>query len=217
MNCSDCDTAYLLYPDNEIKPKRTILSRFILFIFIFVFPIVSLAILFVSNLFLLEQSVWVQCFWTFNRLNEFEERFGPFVRQYYVEGCSDERKILNFRNRTGPVLPPPPVPGKDACIKVTDLYKFECYPRGNVSEESCNARGCCFAESTDPMVPSCFYPPDFHLYEVSGVAESKYGVTANLTARYSSPYPNDVHNLTMTVTFWSAQGLQVTVSTYFIS
>ncbi|KAK7508001.1 hypothetical protein BaRGS_00000966 [Batillaria attramentaria] len=92
-----------------------------------------------------------------------------------------------------------------ASCTAVESDRFDCWPEYNgATQELCQARGCCWNGSPSVNgVPYCFYPDNYVSYTVSDVSylSSKSGMTATLVRKTASPFPNDVVQLQVDVTF----------------
>ncbi|XP_056421060.1 sucrase-isomaltase, intestinal isoform X1 [Hyla sarda] len=91
-----------------------------------------------------------------------------------------------------------------------DLYRFECYPEGGVTEENCEKRGCLYVEPKTVNHPSCVYPSSFG-YNANNIQTTGTGITADLHiaqtfSRYDVSPP--INDLKLTVTFHENEMLQ---------
>ncbi|XP_077980434.1 lysosomal alpha-glucosidase-like [Glandiceps talaboti] len=96
-----------------------------------------------------------------------------------------------------------------------DKLRFDCDPEGQISQQTCESRGCCWKapkglrNATIPRrvgsklppldIPYCYYPSDFPTYSLSNLKETEYGYTADLKRTTKSYYPNDIMHLKIDV------------------
>ncbi|ESO11524.1 hypothetical protein HELRODRAFT_96716 [Helobdella robusta] len=107
------------------------------------------------------------------------------------------------------------------------VYRFDCHPEYYSSPSRCNNRGCCWRDtlssssssinddSINTIVnndgkssskigrPYCYFPVNYPSYKVTQWAETNYGYRAVLIKEASSPWPNDILNLTLYIWFQS--------------
>ncbi|KAK7477593.1 hypothetical protein BaRGS_00031141, partial [Batillaria attramentaria] len=96
------------------------------------------------------------------------------------------------------------------CTKV-ETDRFDCWPEGkDASREKCLARGCCWEPSLE-KAPLCFYPDDYVSYVVTNMSTSQSGITATLARQLASPYPNDVVQLQVDVTYETQSRLRIKI------
>lgn len=137
-----------------------------------------------------------------------ERNFGSFLTNYYFA----ERIPLKPVNIPDLHLPNPPPPSTDKCDKFVDAEKFDCLPRGEVSEKNCVLRGCCYVISSVPNIPHCYYPRDYTSYKYTAINKTENLFTANLVQQFKSPYPKDLPKLTLSALLFSDEVLIVTIT-----
>lgn len=89
--------------------------------------------------------------------------------------------------------------------------RFDCYPDGVATEGLCQARGCCWDDSSSP---ACFYGPGFG-YEVNGdILNTSYGCAARVTwkAGQVAPFDGVIDTLRVDVYYETSYRLRVKVS-----
>nr|XP_032830840.1 maltase-glucoamylase, intestinal-like [Petromyzon marinus]XP_032830841.1 maltase-glucoamylase, intestinal-like [Petromyzon marinus]XP_032830843.1 maltase-glucoamylase, intestinal-like [Petromyzon marinus]XP_032830844.1 maltase-glucoamylase, intestinal-like [Petromyzon marinus]XP_032830845.1 maltase-glucoamylase, intestinal-like [Petromyzon marinus]XP_032830846.1 maltase-glucoamylase, intestinal-like [Petromyzon marinus]XP_032830847.1 maltase-glucoamylase, intestinal-like [Petromyzon marinu len=69
---------------------------------------------------------------------------------------------------------------------IVDAMRFDCHPDAKASQESCEARGCCWKESGTPNVPWCFYLKNSGGYDIVGSSKTPAGFKYELN---SNPAP----------------------------
>lgn len=103
------------------------------------------------------------------------------------------------------------------CDKIEDDFKFDCFPRGQPDQSSCEERGCCWSPTSKASkVPYCYYPKNFHSYKVVNVTKSSRGLTLIMNITANSVYPDDVRSLKMSVYFETPTRLRVKVSFSYV-
>lgn len=104
------------------------------------------------------------------------------------------------------------------CDRISDEFKFDCFPRGQADQTSCEERGCCWSPTAKgSKVPYCYFPKNFHSYKVVNVTKSCCGLTLILNITANSVYPDDVRSLKMNVYFETPTRLRVKVRYLFVS
>uniref|UniRef100_H9GHK5 P-type domain-containing protein n=1 Tax=Anolis carolinensis TaxID=28377 RepID=H9GHK5_ANOCA len=105
------------------------------------------------------------------------------------------------------------------CVSIPEDLRFDCYPERNtvVTQELCEARGCCFVDSEQSSgstngVPWCFYPPDFPSYTLGSVNETELGLVGFLTRKAKAYYPKDIEKLQLSVEFETDTRLHVKIT-----
>ncbi|KAJ7315883.1 hypothetical protein JRQ81_002045 [Phrynocephalus forsythii] len=83
--------------------------------------------------------------------------------------------------------------------------RFDCAPEKLLSQEECQARGCCYipASSKSPALgqPWCFFPPSYPSYKMVNLTATETGYTARLARETPTFMPEDVMNLQLDVIF----------------
>lgn len=127
----------------------------------------------------------------------------PSVSQLFQNSISEPLKLA----KEGP-LPA-------LCSILKDSEKFDCFPRGNVSEAACNLRGCCWVPVNSSKqgigVPYCYYPSKFKSYKYVNVSQTDTAITAYLENVVNSSYPNNIQLLKIDIKFLHENILQVKV------
>ncbi|XP_077987273.1 sucrase-isomaltase, intestinal-like [Glandiceps talaboti] len=80
-----------------------------------------------------------------------------------------------------------------------DIAKFDCFPEGNVNEELCETRGCCW-QLSETKVPSCYYP-SYYGYQMVGDPETTSSGQRLSLRRIQTPslYGNDIENVLLII------------------
>ncbi|XP_070186369.1 lysosomal alpha-glucosidase-like isoform X3 [Littorina saxatilis] len=92
----------------------------------------------------------------------------------------------------------------NATCGITSDDRFDCWPKFWLATEfECASRGCCWDPNIQKGVPFCFYPADYVSYSATASKPTATGMTATLTRKTTSPYPNDVVELQFDVVFQS--------------
>lgn len=112
-------------------------------------------------------------------------------------------------------LPNAPRATKAQC-NIRDLERFDCYPGIGGSQQSCEARGCCWAPPSGRRTfvnePYCFYPAGYGGYRYLNVTDTRRGIEAFLTRTFNSPFPEDVLLLKMVVTYEDDNRLRIKIT-----
>ncbi|KAM9856764.1 lysosomal alpha-glucosidase [Aulostomus maculatus] len=133
-----------------------------------------------------------------------------------------------------PYRPPPPAPAPtpdsplqrnhcvsgprhDACSVIPEEWRFDCYPQGVVTRESCEARGCCFVPvSIHPSgkngIPWCFYPRNFPSYSLKSLNGTSLGQKGSLVREVKTYYPGDILNLEVDIRLETDTRLHVRIT-----
>lgn len=101
------------------------------------------------------------------------------------------------------------------CSVTSDVYKFDCFPRGKADQKSCEERNCCWSPSTlNSQIPWCYYPSDYSNYKVINVTKSRNEILAFFNLTTMTNYKDDVKMLCMDISFQTAQRLRVKVRNF---
>lgn len=74
-----------------------------------------------------------------------------------------------------------------SCSNVPVFRRVNCFPRGLVSSQACEARGCCFDPTRAQSSVACYYPPEFGYAFTGGLDRTGGGET--LRGTLSQPNP----------------------------
>lgn len=83
--------------------------------------------------------------------------------------------------------------------------RFDCAPDKGISQEQCEARGCCYVPAgqveKEPLMgqPWCFFPPSYPSYRLENLSSTESGYTATLTRTSPTFFPKDVLTLQLEV------------------
>lgn len=83
--------------------------------------------------------------------------------------------------------------------------RFDCAPDKGISQEQCEARGCCYVPAgqvlKEPQIgqPWCFFPPSYPSYRLENLSSTESGYTATLTRTSPTFFPKDVLTLQLEV------------------
>ncbi|XP_055955044.1 lysosomal alpha-glucosidase isoform X1 [Patella vulgata] len=102
------------------------------------------------------------------------------------------------------------------CNIMDNGRKFDCYPESPVTQEKCEARGCCYHAvngiKENPVgVPYCFYPLNYPGYVVTRKEKKAQGFDVFLSRPTQSYYPDDVMDLKMEVKMEKTSRLHVKI------
>ncbi|XP_042307662.1 lysosomal alpha-glucosidase [Sceloporus undulatus] len=93
--------------------------------------------------------------------------------------------------------------------------RFDCAPEKMLSQEECEARGCCYipvsSKGSDLWQPWCFFPPSYPSYKMVNLTTTKTGYTAHLTRDKPTFMPDDIMNLELDVLFETQSRLHFTL------
>ncbi|XP_040845744.1 lysosomal alpha-glucosidase [Ochotona curzoniae] len=110
------------------------------------------------------------------------------------------------------------LPGRPGTIRtqcdVPPNNRFDCAPDRAITQEQCEARGCCYAptQQAAPMgQPWCFFPPNYPSYRLEGLRPSETGYTATLTRDVPTFFPKDILTLQLDVLMETDSRLHFTI------
>lgn len=94
--------------------------------------------------------------------------------------------------------------------------RFDCAPEKLLSQDECQARGCCYipvsSKGSAGWQPWCFFPTNYSSYKMTNLTATKTGYTANLIRSAPSFMPDDILNVQLNVVFETKGRLHFTVS-----
>ncbi|CAI5765798.1 lysosomal alpha-glucosidase [Podarcis lilfordi] len=94
--------------------------------------------------------------------------------------------------------------------------RFDCAPEKLLSQEECQARGCCYVpvlpKGPAILQPWCFFPPSYPSYKLANLTTTESGYTARLTRGVPTFMPDDVMTLQLDVIFETEGRLHFTPS-----
>lgn len=223
-----------LTPDDSKCPRPNVSTFLILLLVILLFMVIPIINL--LHVFHLINSKWPST--EFNRVvtdhshsnprkeivqeRENIEVFHNMMRQVVGEVTHNNSVFVN------PVLRPPKSACFKQCSKISDEFKFDCYPEVGANELLCKARGCCWVPrkkklweeernennvtQTAPLnVPYCFYPLAYGGYKFINITETPSGSVSFLQRTFKSPYPDDVMVIRMDIRYEAEQRLRIKV------
>lgn len=154
--------------------------------------------------------------------------FGAFFHNFDQKD-DNSTNIFGFNTVNNVLLEtvksPPPLPLPGMCGNISNIERFDCFPRGKANESSCNLRGCCWAmpqgksnESsfTDLNIPYCFYPNSYSNYQFVNISVNDLGATAYLKMIFNSTYPRDIEYVKLDFMYETENRLHVKVCLLFI-
>lgn len=95
--------------------------------------------------------------------------------------------------------------------------RFDCAPDKAITQEQCEARGCCYVPAGQwPRVPRmgqpwCFFPPSYPSYKLHNLTTTETGYTATLTRATPTFFPKDILTLRLDVLLETESRLHFTV------
>uniref|UniRef100_A0A8C5KMD1 Lysosomal alpha-glucosidase n=1 Tax=Jaculus jaculus TaxID=51337 RepID=A0A8C5KMD1_JACJA len=95
--------------------------------------------------------------------------------------------------------------------------RFDCAPDKAITQEQCEARGCCYIPARQgtqgPLTgqPWCFFPPGYPSYRLENLSSSETGYTATLTRTTATFFPKDVLTLRLDVAMETESRLHITI------
>ncbi|KAK9500130.1 hypothetical protein O3M35_001450 [Rhynocoris fuscipes] len=143
-------------------------------------------------------------------LSRWNREVDSLVKDFYLfDSNSLEDYIIEYNEK----VPDPPKPSDKLCSAVIEAEKFDCLPRGLVTQDACTKKGCCYSESSG-NVPSCFFPPAFQSYTYSSINRTEKELSAELTLKYNLFYPSVPPKVYLKAVFLTDSNLLVTVLPY---
>lgn len=94
--------------------------------------------------------------------------------------------------------------------------RFDCAPDKAITQEQCEARGCCYAPVGRPGgsrmgPPWCFFPPSYPSYRLGNLTATDTGYTASLTRATPTFFPKDILTLRLDVLLETESRLHFTI------
>lgn len=91
--------------------------------------------------------------------------------------------------------------------------RFDCAPDKGISQEQCEARGCCYVPTGQLLMgqPWCFFPPSYPSYRLENLSSTELGYTATLTRTSPTFFPKDVLVLQLDVLMETDSRLHFTI------
>ncbi|XP_051686446.2 lysosomal alpha-glucosidase [Oryctolagus cuniculus] len=95
--------------------------------------------------------------------------------------------------------------------------RFDCAPDRAITQEQCEARGCCYAPTRrrpqGPRIgqPWCYFPPSYPSYRMQDLSPSEMGYTATLTRATPTFFPKDILTLRLDVLMETDSRLHFTI------
>lgn len=114
---------------------------------------------------------------------------------------------------------PGPVPTQ---CDVPSNSRFDCAPDKGISQEECEARGCCYVPTGQvlkgPLMgqPWCFFPPSYPSYRLENLSSTETGYTATLTRTHQTFFPKDVLTLRLDVLMETESRLHFMVCVHMV-
>ncbi|KAM9597098.1 lysosomal alpha-glucosidase [Trichechus inunguis] len=112
------------------------------------------------------------------------------------------------RSRPGPVPTQCDVPPNS---------RFDCAPEAAITQEQCEACGCCYipaqhgAQGPRMGQPWCFFPPSYPSYRLENLTATQMGYTATLTRAAPTFFPKDILTLRLEVLMETESRLHFTI------
>lgn len=95
--------------------------------------------------------------------------------------------------------------------------RFDCAPDKAITQEQCEARGCCYVPARGTSAgsqmgqPWCFFPPSYPSYKLGNLTATDTGYTASLTRDTLTFFPKDILTLRLDVLMETESRLHFTV------
>lgn len=100
---------------------------------------------------------------------------------------------------------------RELCALVADNMKFDCYPQGDINEENCVKRGCCWKVTQMKGAPYCYYPSQYDTFRFVNMTEDKHSMTVFYEKARPSGYPDDFELVRMDFKYMSDEILQIKI------
>ncbi|XP_032472675.1 lysosomal alpha-glucosidase isoform X1 [Phocoena sinus] len=118
---------------------------------------------------------------------------------------------------------PQPVPGRHGSPREAPTQcdlppdgRFDCAPDKAITQEQCEARGCCYMPARWPPgtqmgQPWCFFPPNYPSYRLENLTTTETGYTATLIRATPTFFPKDIMTLRLDVLMETESRLHFTI------
>lgn len=119
---------------------------------------------------------------------------------------------------------PQPAPGRRGSPRAAPAQcdtppdsRFDCAPDKAITQEQCEARGCCYVPArrqppgSQMGQPWCFFPPSYPSYKLGNLTTTEMGYTATLTRAAPTFVPKDILTLRLDVLVETESRLHFTV------
>ncbi|KAM9003845.1 lysosomal alpha-glucosidase isoform X1 [Sarcophilus harrisii] len=95
-------------------------------------------------------------------------------------------------------------------------YRFDCAPEKTLTQEQCEARGCCYVPVAQKGFfqigrPWCFFPPSYPSYKLENLTTTRTGYAATLTRTVPTFFPKDILTLHLEVQMETESRLHFTI------
>jgi lysosomal alpha-glucosidase len=111
------------------------------------------------------------------------------------------------------------------CDQSSDVARFDCYPEGGPTQQTCEARKCCWRSPVQQLtlaakhmsnignvtVPFCYYPSDFPTYEVTSNEPTDFGQRIHIVKSQTTYMPNDILSLTVDLIYETQQRFRIKI------
>uniref|UniRef100_A0A5F8G900 Lysosomal alpha-glucosidase n=1 Tax=Monodelphis domestica TaxID=13616 RepID=A0A5F8G900_MONDO len=106
--------------------------------------------------------------------------------------------------------------GTPLYCNISPDYRFDCAPEKTLTQEQCEARGCCYVPVTQQgfsqiWTPWCFFPQSYPSYKLENLTTTKTGYTATLTRTVPTFFPKDILTLHLEVHMETESRLHFTI------
>uniref|UniRef100_A0A9L0SKB0 Lysosomal alpha-glucosidase n=1 Tax=Equus caballus TaxID=9796 RepID=A0A9L0SKB0_HORSE len=119
---------------------------------------------------------------------------------------------------------PQPAPGRRGSPRAAPAQcdtppdsRFDCAPDKAITQEQCEARGCCYVPArrqppgSQMGQPWCFFPPSYPSYKLGNLTTTEMGYTATLTRAAPTFVPKDILTLRLDVLVETESRLHFTI------
>ncbi|XP_035157869.1 lysosomal alpha-glucosidase isoform X4 [Callithrix jacchus] len=139
-----------------------------------------------------------------------------------LDGSSPVLKETHSAHQQGASRPGPRhYPGRSRAAPthcdIPPNNRFDCAPDKTITQEQCEARGCCYIPAEQALQgaqmgqPWCFFPPSYPSYKLENLSSSEMGYTATLTRTTPTFFPKDILTLRLDVMMETENRLHFTI------
>ncbi|XP_050537143.1 lysosomal alpha-glucosidase-like [Daktulosphaira vitifoliae] len=98
------------------------------------------------------------------------------------------------------------------CSITSDIEKFDCFPRGNANQDSCEQRNCCWSPiDFNSKPPWCYYPKNYNNYILVNMTETNNGIMSYFRLINNTTYTSDIKLLCVEISFQTIKRLHIKI------
>ncbi|ELK12281.1 Lysosomal alpha-glucosidase [Pteropus alecto] len=143
--------------------------------------------------------------------------FAVVPRELYSFSQVSEEMDQGCQQGAGGPRPQPSPGAAPTQCDVPPNSRFDCAPDKAITQEQCEARGCCYVPArwrsgeSQMGQPWCFVPPSYPSYKLGNLTTTDTGYTASLTRDSPTFFPKDILTLRLEVLMETESRLHFTI------